>query len=101
LSLAHASIAGAAPHPPAPHESAPHVPACREALGELTSAFAALAAGGDTSTTQAARHAIRARVLATGAAPTSDPYPRLIAVLVETCADDTLRFTGKAGNGMP
>ncbi len=70
----------------------------REALGELTSAFAALAEGGDASATQAARHAIRVRVLVTGAAPAGGPLPPLIARLVETCADDTLRLAGKAGS---
>ncbi len=94
LSLAHASIVG-----PGPNSS--YSPAVREALGELTSAFAALAERGDASATQATRHAIRVRVLMTGAVPTSDPHPQLIAALVETCADDTLRFTGKTRNGMP
>ena len=97
LSLAHASVVG--PDPNTPNSS--YSPAVREALGELTSAFAALAEGGDASATQAARHAIRVRVLMTGGVPTSDPHPQLIATLVETCADDTLRFTGKTRNGTP
>jgi uncharacterized membrane protein YgaE (UPF0421/DUF939 family) len=97
LSLAHASIVG--PDPKVPNSS--YSPAVREALGELTSAFAALAEGGDARATQATRHAIRVRVLMTGAVRTSDPHPQLIATLVETCGDDTLRFTGKTRNGMP
>jgi hypothetical protein len=37
----------------------------------------------------------------TGAVPTTDPHPQFIAMLVETYADDTLRFTGKTRNGTP
>ncbi len=73
----------------------------REALGELTSAFAALAKGGDANATRAARHALRVRALMTGAAQTVSPHSQLIARLVQTCADDTLRLTGKTGSRVP
>jgi uncharacterized membrane protein YgaE (UPF0421/DUF939 family) len=92
VSLAHASTAGSAAQPPSP-------PAVRAALGELTSAFAALAEGGGSSATRAARHAARAQELITGAAQASGPHPQLIARLVETCAGDTLRLTGKRAAG--
>jgi uncharacterized membrane protein YgaE (UPF0421/DUF939 family) len=89
LSLAHASTIGSAdqqPHPPA--------------LGELTSAFAALAeGGGDANAAEAARHAFRARVAAAGAAQAAGPHSLLIARLAETCANDTLRLTGKPAAG--
>jgi uncharacterized membrane protein YgaE (UPF0421/DUF939 family) len=90
LSLAHASTARQA-----------YSPAVREALGELTSAFAALAEGGEANATQAAARAIRARVLATSAAQTNGSQSQLVASLVETCADDTLRLSGKTGNKVP
>jgi uncharacterized membrane protein YgaE (UPF0421/DUF939 family) len=86
LSLAHASTAGSG-------TQQAHSLDLRGALGELTSAFAALAAGGCASDAQAARHAIRARALATGAAQADGPHSQLIARLVQTCADDTLRLT--------
>jgi uncharacterized membrane protein YgaE (UPF0421/DUF939 family) len=91
-SLAHVSTAGSAAQLPPP-------PAVREALGELTSAFAALAEGGDSSATQAARHAARARELVADAAQASGPHPQLIARLVETCAGDTLRLIGNPATG--
>jgi uncharacterized membrane protein YgaE (UPF0421/DUF939 family) len=100
LSLAHGSTVGPAPHYPHSTHS-PNSSAVREALSELASAFAALAEAGDAHATQAARHAIRARVLMTGAAPSGDPHLQLIATLVETCADDALRFTGKSETGCP
>jgi uncharacterized membrane protein YgaE (UPF0421/DUF939 family) len=54
LSLAHASTIGSA-------DQQPHPRALGEALGELTSAFAALAeGGGDANAAEAARHAFRA-----------------------------------------
>jgi uncharacterized membrane protein YgaE (UPF0421/DUF939 family) len=88
LSLAHASTIGSA-------DQQPHPPALGEALGELTSAFAALAEGsGDANAAEAARHAFRARVAAAGAAQAAGPHSQLIARLAETCADDTLRLTG-------
>jgi hypothetical protein len=59
LSLAHASTSGPGAQPPPSS-------ALRAALAELTSAFAALAEGGDTNAAQAASHAIRVRALATG-----------------------------------
>ena len=62
-------------------------------------AFAAWAEGGDASTTQAARHATQARALVTGAAQMDGSHSQLIARLVETCADDTLRLTGQTGTG--
>jgi hypothetical protein len=65
----------------------------REALGELTLAFAALAEEGDADGTRAASHASRARTaLAADAARTRDPHAQLTAMLVEACADDTLRL---------
>ena len=92
VSLAHASTAGSAAQLPPP-------PAVREVLGELTSACAALAEGGCSSATRAARHAARARELITGAAQASGPHTQLIARLVETCAGDTLRLTGNLAAG--
>jgi hypothetical protein len=94
LSLAHASSARSA-------ADQPHSPALRDALGELTSAFAALAEAGDANATQAALHATRARVLATGAARAGGPHSQLIARLIQTSADDTLRLTGKTGSKAP
>jgi uncharacterized membrane protein YgaE (UPF0421/DUF939 family) len=95
LSLAHASTIGSA-------DQQPHPPALGEALGELTSAFAALAeGGGDANAAEAARHAFRARVAAAGAAQAAGPHSQLIARLAETCADDALRLTGKTGSGGP
>jgi uncharacterized membrane protein YgaE (UPF0421/DUF939 family) len=94
LSLAHVSTARAAARQP-------HSPAFREALSELMSAFAALAEGGDANSDRAAAHAIRARVLVTSGTQTGGSQSQLIASLVETCADDTLRLTAKTGNQVP
>jgi uncharacterized membrane protein YgaE (UPF0421/DUF939 family) len=91
LSLAHASSArSTARQPPSP--------ALREALSELTSAFAALAERGDANSARAAAHAIRARVLVTSGTQADGWQSRLIASLVGTCADDTLRLTAKTGH---
>jgi cyanophycinase-like exopeptidase len=62
------------------------------------SAFAALAEGGDANSARAAAHAIRARVLVASGTQTGGSQSQLIASLVETCADDTLRLTVKTGN---
>jgi uncharacterized membrane protein YgaE (UPF0421/DUF939 family) len=83
LSLAHVSTTRSV--------QPPHSAALGEALGELASAFAALAEGDDADGTQAAAHAMRARVLVT--AHTGGPDAQLMARLVETCASDTLRFS--------
>jgi hypothetical protein len=90
LSLAHASTAAPAAGPAA---RPPHSLALREALAELTSAFAALAEGGGASAAHAAEHAIRARTLAANAEQTDDSHSQLMARLVETSSDDTLRFS--------
>jgi hypothetical protein len=93
VSLAQACTTGPTARPP-------HPPAVHEALGELASAFAVLAGGGDASASQAARHAIRARALVAGSARAAGqeqaggPRSQLVVRLVETCADDTLRLTG-------
>jgi hypothetical protein len=42
---------------------------------------------------------VRARVAAAAAAQAAGPHSQLIARLAETCADDTLRLTGKTGSG--
>ena len=88
LSLAHAGTAGPAGSAGSAARQ-PHSLAVREALGELTSAFAALAEGGHAS----AAHAIRARTLATVAEQAGDPHSQLMASLVETCSDDTLQLS--------
>jgi uncharacterized membrane protein YgaE (UPF0421/DUF939 family) len=94
LSLAHASTGRSTARQA-------YSPAVREALGELTSAFAALAEGGEANAAQAAVRAIRAQVLAADAAQTGSSQSQLIASLVQTCADDTLRLSGKTGNKVP
>jgi ribosomal protein S9 len=82
-------------------------PAVREALGQLASAFAVLAGGGGAGASQAVRHAIRARALVTGTVlaadteQTSGPRSQLVVRLVETCADDTLRLTGRGDDTAP
>jgi hypothetical protein len=91
LSLAHAS--GARPACP-PSLSVP----LREALDELASAFAALAEGNGAAGAQAAAHATRAKVLVTGDEQRSGPHAQLIAELVDSCADDTLRLTATTCN---
>jgi uncharacterized membrane protein YgaE (UPF0421/DUF939 family) len=90
LSLAHASTARSI-------AAQLHSPALREALSELTSAFAALTEGGDAS---AAAHATRARVLVTSATQTDGSASQLIASFVETCADDTLRLIAGLSSGL-
>jgi uncharacterized membrane protein YgaE (UPF0421/DUF939 family) len=65
-------------------------PPLREALRELTSAFAVLAEGGDAE--DAAAHAIRARRLAAATGPADGSPSRLIGRLIEASADDTLRL---------
>ncbi|HEY6310037.1 MAG TPA: hypothetical protein VIY52_04430 [Streptosporangiaceae bacterium] len=94
MSLAHASTAR-------PAAQQPRSLALREALGQLTPAFAALAEGGDANTTQAALHATRARRLMTDAEQTGGSHSQLIARLVETCAGDTLRLTGTTDSRVP
>jgi len=94
LSLAHASAARSAARQP-------HSPALREALSELMSAFAALAEGADANSAQAAAHAIRARILVTSVRQTDGSQSQLIASLVETSADDTLRLTARTGSKVP
>jgi uncharacterized membrane protein YgaE (UPF0421/DUF939 family) len=86
LSLAHASTTGSAAPPP-------QSPAGGDALGELASAFAALAEGGSAGTTQAVAHTAGARAVISSTAPTGSPHSQLIARLAETLADDTLRLT--------
>ena len=89
LSLAHASTSQFSARQPYPG-------GLREALGELTSAFAALTETGDAGDPHAAlaaRHAARARDLATGTEQPLGPNQQLIARLVETCAEDTLLLT--------
>lgn len=83
LSLVHASIGPPAATPPLEA-------ALREALHELTSALAVLA--GPAGATRAAPHAARARSLVTDAAQTGSAHSQLIARLIQTCADDTLRY---------
>jgi hypothetical protein len=73
----------------APQAGPPLPAAVREALGELTAAFAGLAEPGDPA--RAAEHAACARSLAT-AADQSSSQAQLMARLIETAADDTLRF---------
>lgn len=95
VSLAHASTARSAARRPDP-------PTLRNAIRELASAFAALAEGGDANAIQAALQANRARALATGAAQEGGSLSQqLIARLVETCADDTLRLIGETGGRLP
>jgi uncharacterized membrane protein YgaE (UPF0421/DUF939 family) len=89
LSLAHASTPGLAR--PAAGRTATSV--LREGLDELAMACAALAEDADAHTDRAAAHAVRARTLVS-AAQAGDPRAQLIARLIETCADDTLRATG-------
>ena len=85
--LAHASTARlAAPRPQ---------PALREALAELGLAFGALAAAGGAGDATAAGHAARARALVAGVGQADGAHLQLVAGLVETCADDTLRLTGR------
>jgi hypothetical protein len=91
LSLAHVSAAR-------PTARQPHSPVLREALSELMSAFADLAEGSDVNSAQAAAHAIRARVLVTSVTQADGSRSQLIASLVETCADDTLRLSATTGN---
>jgi uncharacterized membrane protein YgaE (UPF0421/DUF939 family) len=85
LSLAHTSAIGRA-------VQRPHSPGLRQAMGELTSSFTALAERGGANATPAAAHALQARILATGHALTGDAESQLIARLIEICADDTLRL---------
>lgn len=92
LSMAHASAA---------EPTALDSPALRHALDELTSSFAALAEGDGASAARAGPHAVQARSLVTrilepGAPETGDAQARLIARLIQTCADDTLRLTPAA-----
>jgi uncharacterized membrane protein YgaE (UPF0421/DUF939 family) len=95
LSLTHVGSAGptAASHP--------FPPGLTGALTELTSAFAALAEGGNAGAERAAQHAIRARALAVGAeqtggaGSTGGSRSQLVATLLETCAGETLRLTGR------
>jgi uncharacterized membrane protein YgaE (UPF0421/DUF939 family) len=96
LSLAHVAAAGSAGvSGSAPGRASGSVP-LHAALGELASAFAALAEGGLNADAQAAaRHAVRARALVTGAAQPPGPHEQLIARLAETCADDTLRLVAR------
>ncbi len=96
LSLAHVGAAGSAGvSGSAPGRVSGSVP-LHAALGELASAFAALAEGGLNAGAQAAaRHAARARGLVTGAAQPPGPHAQLIARLAETCADDTLRLVAR------
>jgi uncharacterized membrane protein YgaE (UPF0421/DUF939 family) len=82
LSMMHAVASAPQAGPPLP-------PVLREALGELTAAFAVLAEPGDPA--RAAEHATRARSLAT-AADGASSQAELMARLIETAADDTLRF---------
>jgi uncharacterized membrane protein YgaE (UPF0421/DUF939 family) len=82
LSMTHA-VAGA------PQAGPPLPAALRDALGELTAAFADLAEPGDPA--RAAEHAACARSLAT-AADQAGSQAQLMARLIETAADDTLRF---------
>lgn len=89
--LAHTSTGRPTGGPPQPR-------ALREALGELGLAFEALAGGGGGHEAEAARHAIRARTLASDAVRPDDPHLQLVARLVETCADDALRLTGQRGD---
>jgi uncharacterized membrane protein YgaE (UPF0421/DUF939 family) len=70
--------------------------ALREAMAELGLAFGALAEGADDAV--AAKHATTARTLVAAAGQANGPHQQLVARLVETCADDTLRFTGQQGN---
>jgi hypothetical protein len=93
LSLAHATSAGRTAPARQPRETA-----LSPALGELSLAFAALAQAGHDSggAPQAAAHAARAKALVAGVAQPGTPDSGLIARLVETCADDTLRFTRPA-----
>jgi uncharacterized membrane protein YgaE (UPF0421/DUF939 family) len=71
-------------------QAGPPLPAAlREALRELAAAFAVLAEPGDPA--RAAEHATCARSLATAADQTSS-QAQLMARLIETAADDTLRF---------
>lgn len=65
-------------------------PALRDALGELTGAFAVLAGPADPA--RAAKHATRARSLAGAAADQESMQARLMRWLIETGADDTLRI---------
>jgi uncharacterized membrane protein YgaE (UPF0421/DUF939 family) len=92
LSVAHASTTGPAD---AGHRD---TTALRGALGELTSAFAALAAGGGASAAEAALHASRVRDLVSGAAQPASPHAQLIARLLQACADDTLRLASEASD---
>jgi uncharacterized membrane protein YgaE (UPF0421/DUF939 family) len=92
LSMVHAVASAPRAGPPLPA-------ALRDALGELTAAFAVLAKPGDPApgdpapadSARAAGHATRARALATAADQTS-PRAQLMAWLIETAADDTARF---------
>lgn len=94
LSLAHASTA-------APADQQPQCPAVCAALGELTSAFTVLAGGADADVTEAARHAIRIRALMTGAEQARGPHAQLIARLLETCAEGTLRLARETASTVP
>jgi hypothetical protein len=60
-----------------------------------------LAEDGDANTTQAAAYAVQARDLVTGAEQAGGWHSPLMARLIETCADDTLRFAGQAGSTVP
>jgi hypothetical protein len=96
LSLAHVGAAGSAGVSGSVPGPAPWSVPLHAALGELASAFAALAEGGLTAGAQAAtRHAARARALVTGVAQPPGPHAQLIARLAETCADDTLRLVAR------
>jgi uncharacterized membrane protein YgaE (UPF0421/DUF939 family) len=95
LGLVHASIAPPTAPPPLDR-------ALREALHELASALAILAAPAGAThvadATRAAPHAAHARSLASDAqaddaARAGDAHSQLIARLIQTCADDTLRYT--------
>jgi uncharacterized membrane protein YgaE (UPF0421/DUF939 family) len=92
LSLVHAAAA-------APDAREPLPPALREALQELTSAFAVLGEAGHPDTRRAVARAARARGLAAGAAKTDGRHAQLVGELIEACADDTLRLTGGFGSG--
>ena len=97
LSLAHASAAGLA-------VQQPHSRAWREALGELTSAFATLAEGGDASATQAALHATRSASsfppAGSGAVAVPRQDPRVLQRLARDLSEQTAqRVSAAAGNG--
>jgi hypothetical protein len=92
LSLVHADAV-------APDAREPLPATLREALRELTSAFAVLAETRDAGTSQAAAHAVRARCLAAGAAEMDGLPLQLVGRLIEACADDTVRLTGGSDGG--